>query len=84
MVKVTSSQIKSMGFVEGDDILYVRFKSNDLYLYRNVPEKIFDLFMCAELSNDENKHNEVSLGSMFHYLIRIHPALYPFEKIESV
>lgn len=82
--EVHSSTITKIGWEA--ETLFVVFNSNQkiCYTYANVPKKLFQLLDDADYINQriEPLTREVSLGSLFHYLIKIHPDKYPFEKNE--
>lgn len=46
MIKVESSNVKSVGYNE--NTLYVLFKNGGLYQYKDVPVKIYDELLVAE------------------------------------
>lgn len=67
MIPVTSSNIESIGYDEGTQILRIRFLTGAVYEYKNVPIMEF-----------EQLKNAPSVGS---YLNRNIARGYPYEKI---
>lgn len=49
-IKVESSMIAEVAYLEESKALYVRFKNGSLYSYENVPKTLFD-----DLLNSESK-----------------------------
>ena len=47
MRSVQSSNISQIGYQRESKDLYVNFRSSGLYIYKNVPEHIYKLFMEA-------------------------------------
>ena len=41
MVPVHSSNLESVGYDSENNLLYVRFRSGDCYVYHGVPERIY-------------------------------------------
>jgi hypothetical protein len=68
MIPVDSSNVESIGYDEIEQILYVRFLTNTLYIYKGVPQYEFD-GLC----------NAPSVGSYLHRNIK---NIYPYERIE--
>lgn len=50
MIEVDSSAIKEVGYSSLDHMLAIRFRENDgsVYVYYDVPEELYDNFMCAD------------------------------------
>lgn len=65
---VSSSNVASLGYDEQNQIAYVRFLNDSLYIYKGVPQHEFD-----------NLLNAPSVGS---YLHRNFKNVYPYERIE--
>ena len=68
MIDVSSSNVQSVGYDEDTEIVYVRFLSGALYIYKGVNRVEF-----------ENLRDAPSVGS---YLHRNYKNVYPYEKIE--
>ena len=68
MINVISSNVRAIGYDEPKSILFVRFYSNALYIYKGVPRQEF-----------EGLKNASSVGSYLHRNIK---NLYPYERIE--
>lgn len=82
MVKIkNSSQIEAIGYKDG--FLYVRFLKGGLYKYQNVPQSIYESLLACNDVNNETRLNKVSIGSLFHDLIKRHADSYPFKKIKE-
>jgi hypothetical protein len=87
MIDVESSTIKQIGWSEMR--LRVKFAKDSRYEYENVPEKLFLLLKRAYEMNcrvinapgDTLPDDTISLGSLFNYLVKIHPDKYPFRKL---
>lgn len=63
-------------------ILTVTFVTDKVYEYQKVPQKLYQLFESIESANQQLKpETRTSVGRLFHYLIRIHPNLYPFKEV---
>lgn len=45
--EVESSNVKSVGYDPETQGLYITFKSNEIYIYQDVPQKTYDDFMEA-------------------------------------
>ncbi|TGL18009.1 KTSC domain-containing protein [Leptospira bourretii] len=67
MFPVSSSNVESIGYVEQNEQVYVRFLDGSLYVYKGVP-----------LHEFENLRNASSVGS---YLHRNYKNVYPYERI---
>lgn len=68
MIQVSSSNVESIGYDEQQQIMYVRFLSGALYIYKGV--NIYEY---------EGVMNAPSIGSYLHRNIR---NVYPYERIE--
>lgn len=68
MVDVSSSNVGAIGYNEADQILYVRFLDNSLYIYKGVSIGEFEGLKMAS-----------SVGSYLHRNIK---NLYPYERVE--
>ena len=68
MTKVNSSNVDEIGYDEATQIVYVRFLNNSLYIYKNVPEIVYQGLL-----------NAPSVGS---YLHRNFKNVYPYERLE--
>lgn len=68
MVPVSSSNVESVGYDEENQILYVRFLSGSLYMYKNVNKPEYEALLSAP-----------SIGSYLHRNIK---NVYPYERIE--
>jgi len=68
MVSVSSSNVKSVGYNEGNQVLYVRFLSGSLYIYKNVNKPEYEALLSAP-----------SVGSYLHRNIK---NVYPYERLE--
>lgn len=68
MVPVSSSNVESVGYDEETQILYVRFLSGSLYMYKNVNKPEYEALLSAP-----------SIGSYLHRNIK---NVYPYERIE--
>lgn len=68
MVPVSSSNVESVGYDEENQILYVRFLSGSLYIYKNVNKPEYEALLSAP-----------SIGSYLHRNIK---NVYPYERIE--
>jgi hypothetical protein len=66
-IRVSSSNIKSIGYYEVDSILEIEFISGGIYQYFSVPKSVFEALMSAR-----------SHGSYFHAYVRDR---YPTKKI---
>ncbi len=68
MIDVSSSNVQSIGYDDNEQILYVRFLSGSLYIYKGV-----------NLYEFEGLRNAPSVGSYLHRNIK---NMYPYERIE--
>jgi hypothetical protein len=68
MIPVSSSNVAELGYDVENQIVYIRFLNQALYIYKGVPEPEF-----------ENLKNAPSIGS---YLHRNFKNVYPYERIE--
>jgi hypothetical protein len=68
MFPVSSSNVASVGFDEKEQIVYIRFLNNSLYIYKGVNQMEFESLKTAP-----------SVGS---YLARNFKNVYPYERIE--
>ncbi len=68
MIPVSSSNISAIGYDSPSQEVYVRFLNGSLYVYRGVPEFLFDEFK-----------NAPSYGSFLH---RNFKNSYPYERLE--
>lgn len=66
---VESSNIRSIGYSESDQILEIEFHSGSVYIYHDVPADVHASLITAD-----------SIGSHFHYTIKLGP--YRYERIE--
>jgi KTSC domain-containing protein len=67
MHPVSSSNVDSVGYDQESETLYVRFKNETLYEYRNVPVVVFEQLMSAP-----------SVGSYMHRNIK---NVYPYDRV---
>ena len=67
MIPVVSSNVESIGYNEGTQILRIKFRSGAIYEYKNVP-----------LMEFEQLKNSSSVGSYFNRNIARN---YPYEKV---
>ena len=82
MSKINSSQIKAIDWVDGT--LFVEFRIGGIYRYEEVPERIYDLLIQANRTNQSIVGAEaISVGSLFHYLVKIHKDKYPYKLISQ-
>lgn len=65
---VSSSNVESVGYDEQNEIVYVRFLNETLYIYKGVPKHEYEALLTA-----------ASVGS---YLHRNFKNVYPYERIE--
>lgn len=68
MIPVDSSNVESIGYDENEQILYVRFLTGAMYIYKGVSKYEFDGLQSAP-----------SVGSYLHRNIKNN---YPYERIE--
>ncbi|KYH30637.1 hypothetical protein CLTEP_25340 [Clostridium tepidiprofundi DSM 19306] len=68
MISVSSSNVDKIGYDRENQVVYVRFLNNSLYIYKGVPEFEFNALLNAS-----------SVGS---YLHRNYKNIYPYERIE--
>lgn len=68
MIKVDSSNVDEVGYDEAEQVLYVRFLTGALYIYKGVSVYEFEGLCSAS-----------SVGSYLHRNIRNN---YPYERIE--
>lgn len=68
MIPVSSSNVESVGYDEANQIVYVRFLSGSLYIYKNVNRNEFDGLL-----------NAPSVGSYLHRNLK---NVYPYQRIE--
>ncbi len=68
MIPVESSNVESVGYDENEQILYVRFLTGAMYIYKGVNNYEFDGLLSAP-----------SVGSYLHRNIKNN---YPYERIE--
>lgn len=59
MIKIRSSQIYSIGYLEEEQELYVEFTNKTTYMYANVPKDVWNEFQRSD-----------SKGSYFHSNIK--------------
>jgi hypothetical protein len=78
-----STQIEKLEWSDdaGKGRLTVTFEGGQQYRYGEVPKALYDLLVQANLMNEESETEEISVGSLFHYLVKIHPDKYPYEKL---
>ncbi len=69
MIAVQSSNVTSVGYESDTRTLLVRFKSGDLYKYRNVPPEVYKGLLMAE-----------SVGKYLNQHIK---KTFKYEKVES-
>jgi hypothetical protein len=67
MIPVSSSNVASVGYEAATQTVYVQFKNNSLYAYKNVPEGEYQGLL-----------NAPSVGS---YLHRNYKNVYPYERL---
>lgn len=67
MILVNSSNIDSVGYIEAEETVYVRFLNGSLYCYKGVPQHEF-----------VNLRDAASVGS---YLNRYYKNVYSYEKV---
>jgi hypothetical protein len=67
MISVSSSNVESIGYDENNQVLYVHFLNNSLYIYKGVPAGEFEGLKSAP-----------SVGTYLHRNIK---NLYPYERI---
>ena len=68
MMPVSSSNVASVGYDGENEVVYVRFLNNTLYIYKGVPEYDFEGLVSA-----------ASVGS---YLHRNFKNVYAYERVE--
>lgn len=68
MISVESSNVESVGYDENEQILYVRFLTGAMYIYKGVNNYEFEGLLSAP-----------SVGSYLHRNIKNN---YPYERIE--
>ena len=68
MKPVVSSQIKSIGHDTNTDTLYIRFSSNTIYQYKDVPHNVYIEML-----------NSPSVGKFLNDKIK---GIYPYKKLE--
>jgi hypothetical protein len=68
MINVSSSNVSQIGYDDANQILYVRFLSNSLYVYKDVPQWIYEELKDAP-----------SVGSYLHRNVK---NIYAYERIE--
>ena len=68
MIPVSSSNVESVGYDEQQQLLYVRFLSGGLYIYKGV-----------NLYEFEGLRDAASVGSYLHRNIK---NVYPYERLE--
>lgn len=68
MIDVSSSPVAKIGYDDNNQILYVRFTNNTLYIYKGVSVGEF-----------KGLQNATSIGTYLHRNIK---SLYPYERIE--
>jgi hypothetical protein len=68
LIPVSSSNVAAIGYDENNQVLYVRFMNNMLYIYKGVP-----------VSEYNGLQNAPSVGSYLHRNIK---SFYPYERIE--
>ncbi len=68
MIRVNSSNIAAIGYDSASQEVYVRFLDGSLYVYRGVPEFLYEEFKAAS-----------SYGSFLH---RNFKNVYPYERLE--
>jgi hypothetical protein len=69
--QVNSSTITSIGYSNDSSQLEVEFKTGNIYLYDNVPQRTYNQLMSAD-----------SIGTAFNYLIR--EGGYSYKKLKSI
>lgn len=80
-VPIDSDAIRSIEYVFSLDKLFVEFNSGQVYHYDHVPVQLYQLLVDAQAT--QTSPNRVSVGSLFHYTIRMHPTQYPFDKLSQ-
>jgi hypothetical protein len=68
MTPVSSSDVAELGYDEPNQVVYVRFLDDGLYIYKGVPQYEYERLLYAS-----------SIGS---YLYRNIKNVYPYERIE--
>ncbi len=71
-MSVISSNLKSIGYDELNQVLEIEFQDNSVYQYSRVPLTIYKKLMSSE-----------SKGSYFAKEVRKNPERYPYRKIRS-
>ena len=72
---VVSSNIKSIGYSEEDNVLEVEFINGSVYQYEDVPEEIYTELMEASESGG-------SVGKLFNRLVK--QAEYSYRRVEWI
>lgn len=62
---VESSVIGSIGYVKGEQLLFIKFKSGAIFMYWLVPEKVHADFLVAE---SKGKFLNASVKPYYNYL----------------
>ena len=74
---MTSTAIQCLTYLADEQVLEVVFSSGETYLYENIPAGIPKLLTDADAVNRNGGPIRMSVGSLFHFLIRQHPDKYP-------
>ena len=81
----SSTPIQSLTYLPDEQVLEVVFNSGQSYLYENVPPGIPKLLTDAEAVNRHGGRVHMSVGSLFHHLVKLHPDKYPcYRVVEGV
>ena len=66
--EVDSSNIQALRYVNGE--MEIKFHSGAVYVYENVPKKVFHEIM-----------NAASVGRTFNQQVKSQPSVYPFRRV---
>lgn len=81
MTLVDSENIHSIGW--DSHRLYVLFMKGGLYEYKGVPLSIYKLLKDANEANFRIGDRQISINTLFHWLVKTHPTKYPYTEIKQ-
>lgn len=86
MTEFLSSMFTHMSYHRDTAVLRVRFNRGAEYDYRNIPDKLYLLFVSIDgtnrrLVNEGMPEAQVSLGRVFYYTVQCNAKDYPFTEV---
>lgn len=86
MIEFLSSMFTHMSYDSKTAVLRVRFNRGAEYDYRNIPDKLYQLFVNIDgtnrrLVNEGMPEAQISLGRVFYYTVQCNAKDYPFQEV---